>query len=51
MMVLNPPMAEPITSIPSSATNGRTDEPANFIPPYCTIAFSSHIPPMGTGIP
>jgi hypothetical protein len=48
-MVLSPPTVEPTNSIPSSATNGRTNEVANFLPPYHTVAYST--PSMETGAP
>jgi hypothetical protein len=33
-MVISPPIVEPLNSIPSSATTSRTNELANFVPPY-----------------
>jgi hypothetical protein len=51
-IVLSPPMVEPITSIPSSATNSRMNELANFLPPNCIVPYcTSPIPPVGIGIP
>ena len=51
-MVVSPPMVDPLDSIPSSATTGRTNELASFIPPYRTVAYSTPpIPPRGTGVP
>jgi hypothetical protein len=51
-MVVNPPIIEPLNSMPSSATVSRTNELVNFVPPYQTIAYSTPpIPPRGTGIP
>jgi hypothetical protein len=51
-MVISPPIMEPLNSIPSSATKSRTNELANFVSPYQTVAYSTPpIPPRGTGIP
>jgi hypothetical protein len=36
-MVISPPTVEPLNSIPSSATTSRTNELANFVPPYQTV--------------
>jgi hypothetical protein len=33
-MVISPPIVKPLNSIPSSATTSRTNELANFVPPY-----------------
>jgi hypothetical protein len=51
-MVNSPPIVEPLNSIPSSATTSRTNELANFVPPYQMVTYSTlPIPPRGTGIP
>jgi hypothetical protein len=51
-MVISPPVVEPLNSIPSSATMSRTNELANFVPPYQTVAYRTHpIPPRGMGVP
>jgi hypothetical protein len=50
-IVLSPPMVDPITSIPSSTTDRRTNELANFLPPYCSVAYiTPPIPSVGIGI-
>jgi hypothetical protein len=51
-IVISPPIVEPLNNIPSSATTGRTNELASFVPPYQTVAYSTPpIPPRGMGIP
>jgi hypothetical protein len=51
-MVISPPILEPLNSIPSSATTSRTNELANFVPPYWMGAYSTPpIPPRGMGVP
>jgi hypothetical protein len=51
-MVAQPSYPKPITSIPNSADIRRTNELANFVPPYCTFAHSTPpIPPRGTIAP
>ena len=40
-MVAQPSYPKHITSIPSSADIRRTNELANFVPPYCTFAYST----------
>jgi hypothetical protein len=51
-MVISPPILEPLNSIPSSATTSRTNELANFVPPYQTITYSiPPFPPRDTGVP
>jgi hypothetical protein len=50
-MVMSPPIVEPLNSIQSSAITNRTNELANFVPPYRTVVHSiPPLPPMGTGI-
>jgi hypothetical protein len=51
-MVISPPMVEPLNTVPSLATTSRTNELADFVPPYQTFAYSiPPIPPRGTGVP
>src|SRR5688572_18872634 len=51
-MVVYPEQPEPIATIPSSVIPSRTNELANFIPPYTLVAYNvPPIPPQGTGIP
>jgi hypothetical protein len=51
-MVISPPIVETLNNIPSSATTSRTNELANFVPPYQMVMYSTPpIPPRGTGIP
>jgi hypothetical protein len=51
-MIISPLIVEPLNSIPSLATRSRTNELANFVPPYQTVAYSNPpIPPRGTGVP
>jgi hypothetical protein len=51
-MVISPPLVEPLNSIPSSTTMNRTDELADFVPPYQMVAYSTPlILPRGTGFP
>ena len=51
-MVAQPSYPKHITSIPSSADIRRTNELANFVPPYCMFAHSTPpIPPIGTMAP
>jgi hypothetical protein len=47
-MVISPPILELLNSIPSSATMSRTNELANFVPPYQKVMYSTPpIPPRG----
>jgi hypothetical protein len=51
-LVISPPIMEPLNSIPSSATTSRTNELANFVPPYQTVVYiTPPIPPRGTRVP
>jgi hypothetical protein len=51
-IVVSPPIVEPLDSIPSSATTGRTNELESVVPPYWTVVHSvPPIPPMETRIP
>jgi hypothetical protein len=51
-MVISPPIVEQLNNIPSLATTSRTNQLANFVPPYQTVAYSiPPIPTRGTGIP
>jgi hypothetical protein len=50
-MVISPPIVESHNSIPSSITSSRTNELANFIPPYQTVTYSTPpIPLRGTRV-
>jgi hypothetical protein len=51
-MVISPPIVEPLNSIPSLSPTSQTNELANFIPPYQTVAYSTPpILPRGIGVP
>jgi hypothetical protein len=51
-MVISPSILDPLNNIPSSSTTSQTNELANFVPPYQTVAYSTPtIPPRGTGVP
>jgi hypothetical protein len=50
--VISPSIVEPLNSIPSSTTTSRTNDLANFVPPYQTVVYSTPpILPRGTGVP
>jgi hypothetical protein len=51
-MVISPPMMEQINSIPNLAATSRTNELANFVPPFQIVTYSTPpIPHRGTGVP